>query len=66
MSDLGSDHDLTDPKFELSAVRAEPALDPLSPLLSAPPLLASSLSKNIIKIKKKKLGVPGWLSQLGV
>ena len=48
-ADFGSGHDLAVCEFEphvgLSAIRTEPALDPLSASLSAPPLLALSLSK---------------------
>ena len=47
-SDLGSGHDLTDPEFKpcigFIAVSTEPALEPLSPSLSAPPLHAHMLS----------------------
>ena len=53
--DFGSGRDLEvrefEPRVGLSAVSTEPASDPLSPSLSAPPLL--SLSK-INKLKKKK------------
>ena len=45
-SDFGSGHDLMvrglEPHIGLSAVSAEPASDPLSPSLSAPPLLTLS------------------------
>ena len=45
--DFGSGHDLTDHEFKprvgFTAVDTEPALDPLSPSLSAPPALAFSL-----------------------
>ena len=59
-SDFGSGHDITVCEFEpligLTPVCAEPALDPLSPFLSAPPLLvlslSLSLSNNKINIKK--------------
>ena len=48
VSDLGSGHDLTvrvfQPCIGLSDVSAEPAADPLSPSLSAPPELPVSLS----------------------
>ena len=57
--DFGSGHDLVvhefKPLIELSTVSAEPALDPLSPPLSAPPQLCthalslSKISKNILK-----------------
>ena len=49
MADFGSGHDLVVCEFEphigLLAVSAEPALGPLSPSLSAPPLLVLSLPK---------------------
>ena len=60
MSDFGSGHDLAVREFEphvrLSAVSTEPALDPLAPSLSVPPLLFSlSLSlKNKQTFKKIK------------
>ena len=41
------------PHISLSAVNLEPDSDPLFPSLSAPPLLACSISK--INIKKNKL-----------
>ena len=48
-ADFGSGHDLAvcefEPRVGLSAIRTEPALDPLSASLSAPPLLALSLSQ---------------------
>ena len=47
-SGLGSCYDLTDcefkPRIRLSTVSTDPASDPLSPSLSAPPLLPLSLS----------------------
>ena len=47
--DFGSGHDLTvrgmDPRVGLCADGTQPAWDSLSPSLSAPPLLALSLSK---------------------
>ena len=57
--DFDSSHDLMvcefKPHIRLAAVSMEPALDPLYPSLSAPPLLARSLSKitkiNIYKIR---------------
>ena len=57
--DFGSGHDIMVCKFKpcigLSAVNAEPTLDPLSPFLSAPPLPCScSLSPKQINIKRKK------------
>ena len=46
LSDFGSGHDLAvcefEPHIQLAAVSAESASDPLSPSLSAPPLLALS------------------------
>ena len=60
MSDFGSGHGLAVREFEphvrLSAVSTEPALDPLAPSLSVPPLLFS-LSLSLSKINKhlKKL-----------
>ena len=54
---FGSGHDLTICEFEshngLSAVSIEPASDPLSPSLSAPPQLMCMISRiNIKKINK--------------
>ena len=56
MPDFHSGHDLSVCEFEphigLAAVSTEPALDPLYPILSAPPVLVLSLSlKNKINIK---------------
>ena len=49
MSDFGSGHDLTvggfEPHIRLCADSSEPASDPLSSFLSAPPLLALSIKK---------------------
>ena len=51
--DFGSGHDLTvcefQPQVGLRADSMEPAWDPLSPSLSAPPLLMLSLSLKIYK-----------------
>ena len=52
------------PCIGLTAVSAEPASDPLSPSLSAPPPL--SRSKNKKNIKKKKSWDTWWLSGLSV
>ena len=53
-----SGHDLTvrgfKPYIGLSAVSADPALDPLSPSLAAPPLLACTLSLSKINKRLKK------------
>ena len=53
---FSSGHDLTVSEFEppirLSGVSTEPASDPLSPSLSAPPLLEHSLSLSKINIKR--------------
>ena len=53
----GSGHDLTvhgfKPYIGLAAVIPEPTSDPLSPSLSAPPLLALSLSKINKHLKRK-------------
>ena len=43
-----------EPHIRLGAVSAEPALDPLSPSLSAPHLCIPSLSLSLINIKKLK------------
>ena len=57
----------------LTAQSLEPASDSVSPSLSlclspahALSLSVSKISKNIKKIKKKKVGMPGWLSQFSV
>ena len=55
--DFGSGHDLTvremEPRVKLYADSVEPAWDSLSPSLSAPPLLALSLSLSLcLKINK--------------
>ena len=48
--DFGSGHDLTargfEPRIGFCTDRAEPAWDPLSPSLSAPPLLVLALCQN--------------------
>ena len=50
-SEVDSSHDLPALEFEphigLSAISTEPTSDPLSPSLSAPPLLALSLSLSL-------------------
>ena len=55
--DFGSGHDLTvggfEPHIRLSADSAEPAWDSLSPSLSAPPLLALSLSLSLSRSLSK-------------
>ena len=57
-SDFGSGHDLTVCEFEprvglcADTWSLEPASDPVSPSLSAPPLLALSLSLSLSKINK--------------
>ena len=60
VSNFGSGRDLTVHEFQphigLSAVRAEPASDPLSPSRSAPPPLAPSLSLSLsLKNKHDKI-----------
>ena len=60
MSDLGLGHNLTVREFKpcmvLSAASPEPALDPLSPSLSAPPPLRLALSTTTKKHFKNLLG----------
>ena len=54
--DFGSGHDLTvcgfEPHIGLCSDSTEPARDPLSPSLSAPPLLVLSLKINKSTLKK--------------
>ena len=68
MSDFGSGRDLTVRGFEihieLTAISMEPALDPLSPSLSAPPLYALSPSQNKhLKEEEEETGSTGhqWM-----